>query len=154
MQTNIWPGMPRRKAVGFSPTSTTPGRFFRTAAFIRERLTYVQLEFGESAASIRVRLLIKCGFINDFTQGGGEKNIAPTATKNFLFLWLLVQFFFHRPLLYTQCMHDMPYPHCACTHQQQGVGAQHMMDHIFHLLPSRYSFNMHKPSEAPEKTSC
>ena len=29
-------------------------------------------------------------------QGGGEKKIAPTATS---FLWLLVQFFFHRPLV-------------------------------------------------------
>ena len=49
-----------RKAVGFSPTPTIKGRFlscgFKTSA------AYVQLEFGESAASIGVRLLIKCDF--------------------------------------------------------------------------------------------
>ena len=43
-----------RKVVGFSPTSMTLGRFCQAAASIA---AYVQLEFGESAASIQVRLL-------------------------------------------------------------------------------------------------
>ena len=37
-------------------------RFFRAAASSRVCSAYVQLEFEESAACIRVRLLIKCGF--------------------------------------------------------------------------------------------
>ena len=50
-----------RKAFGFSPTSTTLGRFFSSHGFYLS-VSYVKLEFGESAASIRVRLLIKCSF--------------------------------------------------------------------------------------------
>ena len=33
-------------------------------------------------------------------KGGGEKKIAPTATKTIPFLWLLVQFFFTAPFTY------------------------------------------------------
>ena len=50
-----------RKAVGFSPKSTTLDSVFQATVSIRVRLIR-QLELGESAASIRVRLLIKCGF--------------------------------------------------------------------------------------------
>ena len=50
-----------RKAVRFSPTSTTQGRFFSSCGFYRSAAN-VQFEFGGSAASIRVQLLIKCGF--------------------------------------------------------------------------------------------
>ena len=49
-----------RKVARFRPTSTTLGRSFSSCGFYSSA-AYVQLEFGESAASIRVRLLIKCG---------------------------------------------------------------------------------------------
>ena len=53
-----------RKVVGFSPTLMTICCFCRAAAQFYSSVAYghVQLEFGESAASIPVRLLIKCGF--------------------------------------------------------------------------------------------
>ena len=71
-----------QKAVRFSPTSTTLGRFFRAAASIYTSAAYVQLEFGESTASIRVRLLIKCGFytrlyssLNSLKRARGQSRI-------------------------------------------------------------------------------
>ena len=52
-----------QKAVGFSPTSTTQGRFFRAAASIRVQLMCnLSSEKVRLLSSIRVRLLIKCGF--------------------------------------------------------------------------------------------
>ena len=56
-----------RKSLGFSPTVC----LFSSCSFYTSA-AYVQLEFGESAASIRVRLLIKCGFYTRLfgMQGG------------------------------------------------------------------------------------
>ena len=49
-----------RKAVGLSPSSKTQGRFFSFwSCGFYSNAAYVQLEFGESAACIRVRLLIQ-----------------------------------------------------------------------------------------------
>ena len=70
-----------RKAVGFSPTLMTFSGLFRAAAFIRVRLMW--LEFGKSAASIRVLLTGKCGF---FTQFYGTYR-APEIVGNSLNLW-------------------------------------------------------------------
>ena len=58
-----------RKAVGFSSTSTTQAAFSSCSFY--KSAAYVQLEFGESAASIWVRLLIKCGF---YTRLYGTKS--------------------------------------------------------------------------------
>ena len=55
-----------RKVVGFAGINSyidNTWRLFRAAASNNMSAAYVQLEFGESAASVRVRLLIKYDFM-------------------------------------------------------------------------------------------
>ena len=65
-----------RKAVGFSPTSRTLGRFFRAAAFMRVWLMC-------NLSSEKLRLLIKCGFYTRLTVHKFPPKISTINTKNY-----------------------------------------------------------------------
>ena len=65
------------KEVKFSPTWTIAPPFSSRGFYLS--VAYVQCEFGESAASIRVRLLIKCGF---YTRLYGSEKTCMHVSEN------------------------------------------------------------------------
>ena len=80
MQTNILAS--EERPVGFSPTSTTIGRFFRAAASFRARLMCnLSLE--------KVRLLVKCGFYTQLYGTPNDPALVTLITAMSLF-WLSV----------------------------------------------------------------
>ena len=92
-----------RKAVGFSPTSTPPGRFFSSCGFYLSA-TYVQLEFGESAAPNQVRLLyttLRWLFFspNHFSLSIYLPLLSPPTTKTLRLVFLISQCFHLHVLL-------------------------------------------------------
>ena len=104
-----------RKAVGFSSISTILGHFFQTAASIRVRLM-CNLS-SESVASIRGRLLIKCGFYTRLYGISQKSNRpwSPSYIYSFFCLFVSFKFFVNinsQFLVYiarlSPCTHLMP----------------------------------------------